>query len=416
MVFKRSKWPKLGYSSWSGRTRTRKRLAKARKPFRSVIRFKAAKKQRRRRMRKLRMRRRRAKDGYITHVVKGLSAVKYGNRVTNSLNAPGDDAPRTMDSDFALFNFCPLTYDPYLPWKDYCQIGYFNGDSTANDLNVPNEGINTVLPTLIRASAFWDVDSQTNALADCFEEFRIKTCVFEITVPDVMEVPDTNVPTVNNNLFLMWRFNDDIKPPNVRQFLQRYVSDIERQDRWRVFFPFINAPDFHEIEGSSTEEHRNAAGSNWHRVRLTPGKKIKIKFHPKCWLRSKVGNLQADVFDDVEGTGASITHKRVYFGNPVPNPFSRPARGWVDTDAIEVGTTGAGMSLEDDVFFVGPTFLLLDTSHYNFATYTAPNITIQNSIFQSQFKLQCRYYYKLQFRKVKRYDDNNVKDGGDNGE
>lgn len=388
------------------------------KPYRRrsvawVSRLKASKGRRRRYLRKARIRRRRIKDGFITHSVKGLSAVKFGNRVTNANNTSSDPYPRQMDTDFALFNVNPLPYDPYLPWETLLNIGDFHGDSTVNDLNVPNTGSMPVLPTLLRASAFWDMDSQLNALAQCFEEFRVKTAVLEITLPDVMEIPDTNVPTVNNNLFLMWRFNDDIKPPNVRSFMRAHFPGFEVVDNWRKMLPFANAPDLDEVLAMASEEHRNAAGSNWHRVRLTPGKAVKIKWHPKCWMRNRVGNMQQDVLQ-VNESGSVKTY---YFSNPVPNPFGRPGRGWIDTDAMQcLDETTPGLSIEDDVFFTGPTILLLDTSHERFATYNTPNVTVQSSVFQSQFKLQCKYYYKLQFRKVKRFDDNNIRDGYDNGQ
>lgn len=416
MPLKRLNRKRLGYMGLRRKPVTRR--SKPLYRFRRTLRFNAGLKalqmrQSKRYRRKLRARRRRIKDGFVTHVVKGLSAVKYGNRVTNAENSSTGAVVRQMDSDFALFNFCPYTYDPYSYYTDVLNIGRFHGNTSGNDLNVPN--INSgdvyglkILPSIISASSFWDKDSQINALSECFEEFRIKTAVIEITMPDVMEIPDTNVPTVNNNLFLMWRFNDDIKPPGVRGFLRKHFTDFEDLEAWRKILPFVNAPDLDEINSCCSEEHRNASGSNWHRVRLTPGKAIKIKWHPKTWLRGKSGVMQQDVV--VNGTTTK------YFSNPVPNPFGRPSSGWVDTDAIQVGDVTGSFSREDDVFFTGPTFLLLDTSHSAFATYNAPELTVQDSVFQSQFKLQCRYYYKLQFRKVRRYDDNNIREGGLEGD
>lgn len=404
---------KLGWTRWKRRP-TRTRIPAHGRRYQLKGRIKAAqiKSHLRRSRRKSRLRRKQRKDGFITHVIKGLSAVKYGNRVTNAENSSTGALVRQMDSDFALFNFCPYTYDPFVTFEDWLNIGSFAGAGTANTLNIPNSAGNTgslvVLPSLIRASSFWNMDSQVNYLASCFEEFRIKTAVIEITMPDVMEIPDTNVPTVNNNLFLMWRFIDDVKPPGPRGFMRKHMKNYENTDNWRRILPFVNGPDLDEIEAMCTEEHRNAAGSNWHRVRLTPGKSVKIKWHPKTWLRGKSGVMQQDMYATTSGT--------TYYSNPTPNPFGKPWSGFVDTDAIDVGSIESGLSVEDDILFNGPVFLLLDTSHEKFATYNSPELTVQSSVFQSQFKLQCKYYYKLQFRKVKRYDDNNIREGGGPGD
>lgn len=370
--------------------------------------------------RRLRRRRRRffrklKKDGFITHVVKGLSAVKYANRITNADNASTDPAPKQMDSDFALFNICPYYFDPFEPWQDTTEIGSFRGSTTENTLNVPNTGVFMCLPSFLRASAFLNADSQMKNLASCFEEFRIKTAVIDITLPDVMSVPDNSLPTVNNNLFLMWKFNEDIKPPNIMQFMQKSLTNYENYDNWRRLYPFCNASDLSEIDNACAEDIRNAAGSNWHRVRLSPGKAVRIKWHPKCWLRSKTGNMQRDMYKTYYVQDGNLKEQTHYFSNLIPNAFSKPGRQYVDCDAITVDRD-ADYSHEDDVFFSGPTFLLLDTSHERFATYQAPSVAVQTSTVQSQFKLQCRYYFKFQFRKVKKYEDNNVKDGYAEGE
>lgn len=351
-------------------------------------------------LRKLRLK------GFYKHRVKGTCAMNYANRLTSNDNTEYIDQ---TDRDYATFNIQPYPFDM---WNHFTRLrlGNFYGNTANNYLNTPNIGAVNVLPSHISALHLYDIDAQIPYLCSCFDKFKVKTASVEFMVPELQADGNAGVQSVyNDNYILLYKHTDDLFPMPLNELFQ-YVREFDMAnpdrpqpngilDNMRELQPIVNAPSPAEVDFISTEQRRNIASSGWKRIVLKPGKKYRIKWHPRTFSPGRPSNT-IDIWNN-----GNENVMPVVLQAPAANQYQKARQPWCDTNII---LSGSSQQLKQqnawqDILYMGPIFILLDMSHSALAEYFDPAEGHISSSVQSQFNIKVNYYFKILFKDVRTY-------------
>lgn len=353
---------------------------------------------RKRMLRKLKLK------GFYKHRVKGTCALSFANRVTNNDNT----APiEQTDRDYATFNIQPWPVDM---WSHHTKLslGSFYGNSGQNYLNTPNIGSLNILPSHISSLQLWEMDNQISYLASCFGKFKIKTASIEFMIPEVQQDGNAGIASVYNNSYvLMYRHTDDILPMPLQEMLA-YVrgfnsstpdqpQTVDSLSNMRALQPIANAPSPLEVEYMTSEKRRNIISSGWKRLVLKPGRKYRIKWHPRTYSPPRPTG-EFEVWNN--GDQRELPS---FLHGVAANSYQKPRQPWISSNVILSGSSQANRQTNSwtDVLWMGPVFILLDMSHSSTAKYLDPaNLAIKNVV-QSQFNIKIDYYLKILWNDVR---------------
>lgn len=363
--------------------------------------FKARSSLRKRVLRKLRLK------GFYKHRVKGTCALQYANRVTSNDNTQYIDQ---TDRDYATFNIQPYPVDM---WSHFTRLrfGSFYGNTEENYLNTPNIGAVNILPSHISSLHLYDMDAQLPYLCSCFDKFKIKTASLEFMVPELQADGNAGIQSVyNDNYVLMYKHTDNLMPMPLNELFQ-YVGEFDQANpdnpqpvgilsNMRALQPFVNAPSPAEVDLISSEKRRNILSSGWKRIVLKPGRKYRIKWHPRTYSPGRPSS-GIDIWNN-----GNENVQPVVLQSPSANQYQKPRQPWCDTNIVLHGSSQATKQAQQwqDVLWMGPIFILLDMSHSALAEYQDPAELHITSSVQSQFNIKINYYFKILFSEVRTFN------------